>query len=53
MSDKEKIEDLDMRYRLALELLVLYTNKNLDYFTETIDKTMGKEYWNFPKGEDK
>ncbi len=47
MSDKEKIEELDMRYRLALALLVFYTNKNLDEFIDSIDKAIGHKYWNF------
>ena len=47
MSDNEKIEELDMRYRLALSLLVFYTGKHLDEFTSIIDKTIGHKYWNF------
>jgi len=47
MSDKEKIEDLDMRYRLAIALLVMWSNRNFDEITAIIDKSMGKPYWNF------
>lgn len=46
-SDKEKIEELDMRYRLALALLVFRTGEHIDTFIETIDKTIGHKYWNF------
>lgn len=46
-----RVEDSDMRYRLALGLLVLHTNQHLDYFTDIIDKTIGSEYWNFIKKE--
>ena len=52
MSDKEKIEELDMRYRLALALLVMWSNSKFDEITAIIDKTMGKPYWNF-LGSDK
>ena len=52
MSDKEKIEDLDMRYRLAIWLLVMWSNKHFDEITAIIDKAMGKPYWNF-LGSDK
>lgn len=47
MSDKEKIEELDLRYRLALTLLAFYTNKNLYEFIDIIDKSIGHKYWNF------
>lgn len=47
-----RVEDSDMRYRLALMLLVLHTNQHLDNFTDIIDKTMGSEYWNFIKKND-
>ena len=52
MSDKEKIEDLDMRYRLAIGLLVMWSNRHFDEITAIIDKVMGKPYWNF-LGSDK
>lgn len=47
MSDKEKIEELDMRYRLALALLVIWSNRHFDEITAIIDKTIGHKYWNF------
>lgn len=47
-----RVEDSDMRYRLALMLLVLHTNQHLDSFADIIDKTMGSEYWNFIKKND-
>ena len=47
MSDKEKIEELDMRYRLALALLVIWSNRRFDEITAIIDKTIGHKYWNF------
>ncbi len=52
MNDKEKIEDLDMRYRLAIALLVMWSNRNFDEIVSIIDKSMGKPYWNF-LGSDK
>ncbi len=51
MSEKEKIEELDMRYRLALALLVFYTGKHIDDFIETIDRAIGHTYWNFIGGK--
>ena len=30
MSDKEKIEELDTRYRLAIALLVMWSNRHFD-----------------------
>ena len=47
MSDKEKIEELDMRYRMAIALLVMWSNRHFDEITEIIDKTIGHKYWNF------
>ena len=47
MKKKKKIEELDMRYRLALALLVFRTGEHIDTFIETIDKTIGHKYWNF------
>ena len=47
MSNEEKIKELDMRYRLALSLLVFCTNKHIDYFIDTIDKAVGHKYFNF------
>ena len=41
MSDKEKIEELDMRYRLAIALLIMWSNRNFDEITAIIDKSMG------------
>ena len=53
MSDKEKIEELDMRYRLALALLVFRTGECLDIFIDIIDKSIGHKYWNFIESEQK
>lgn len=47
MTDKEKIEDLDMRYRLAIGMLIIWSNKSFDEVVGMIDKAMGKKYWNF------
>lgn len=52
MSDKEKIEELDMRYRMAIMLLIMWSNRNFDEITGIIDKIIGHKYWNF-LGSDK
>ena len=43
--NKDKlIEELDLRYRMALMLLVTFTNKDIKYYTNLIDKHIGHKY---------